>query len=127
MDDTFCDWLINEFRFLDWDNNLRSWIVMKSKKVITRKVSKSIYNAGRKRAVKLAMLRYQQARSNNRPEVTSSIEDNFHDSALEDAEDMSTYIFLEARRQPYQQSCWDSDTIPVENQRGNRKRTRVDS
>ena len=56
----FCDWLIEEIslrqmgRFLNWDDNLKLWTVMKSEDQIRRKISITVYNSTRRSKLRTA-------------------------------------------------------------------------
>lgn len=78
----FCEWLVDYIvrecngRFLEWNTDVSSWVIMREKNQITRKVSVTLYNWGKRLNTETAIARRHREQRSNNPRSLSSTSSN---------------------------------------------------
>lgn len=78
----FCEWLVDYIgdecngRFLEWNMDVSGWVILRDKNQITRKVSVTLYNWGKRLNVETAATRRHRQERSNHPRSLSSASSN---------------------------------------------------
>lgn len=96
---SFCDWLIDHIeqerkgRFLEWNSTVNGWVVMRDKAQISKKVSNTLYNWGKRIG--------KRSRHHTEPTFENNTTNGNDQSRKKDH--FNAYRFIDGRRPPFEQ------------------------
>jgi hypothetical protein len=130
----FRDWLIEEVhnrmngRFLEWNKDLKSFVVVTDIVKIQKKVSVSIYNCRKKASAMMQMRKLAAGESENKPNPVPSahdILDNSDSGCSDSNDDDSAYQFIEGGPPPVVECCFGTQEAVVPPASPTRKKQKV--